>query len=55
MMREGSRKQRETTTYYTPLLREASRKVVSKKQLQDLSALHCEPYRTLFRYKRVTH
>ena len=32
-----------------PLLREASRKVVSKKQLRDLPVLHSEPYRTLFR------
>ena len=31
-----------------PLLRQASRKVVSKKQLRDLSVLHSEPYRTLF-------
>ena len=48
-MREASRKQHETTGYYTPLLREASRKVVSKKQLRDLPLLQSEPYRTLFR------
>ena len=48
-MREALRKQRETTGYYTPSFREASRKVVSKKQLRDPSVLHSEPYRTLFR------
>ena len=48
-MREASRKQRETTGYYTPLLREALRKGVSKKQLRDPPVLHSEPYRTLLR------
>ena len=49
MMREASRKQHETAGHYPPLLREASRKVVSQKQLHGPPGLHSEPYRTLFR------
>ena len=43
MMREASRKQRQQEVITSPLLREASCKVVSKKQLHDLSVLHSEP------------
>ena len=48
-MHEASRKQHETTGYNLPLLREASRKVVSQKQLRGPPVLHSEPYRTLLR------
>ena len=38
-----------------PLLRKASRKVISKKKLRYLAILHSEPYRTLFRDRRVIY